>query len=93
MTIADPLAADDEKGYALALVLKSSLIEEYPQPDASVILHAACWLLADVIIQAEAIKGVDTERAMALVVVKLASAVDRLRRANADATPPTRPVH
>jgi hypothetical protein len=84
MTVADALA-DDEAGYVLALDLKTEILERVPQPDCSVILQACCWLLADLITQAEQQKSAPVERAIVLTMNQLTSAVARLKLANAEA--------
>lgn len=89
MTLADTLA-DDEAGYELALALKTEILERVPQPDCCVILQACCWLLADIITQAEHQKNTSVERAIVLTTAQLTSAVARLKFANdvAEATDP-----
>jgi hypothetical protein len=79
-------ARDCEIGFDLAHALKLDLLERVPQPDAAAILHACCWLLADVITQAAAQdRSVPAEQALAIVVVTLTDAVARLTLANEEA--------
>lgn len=76
---------DSERGYALALALKLQMLERIPQPDASIILHCCCWLLADVITQAAAQQHATREQAFTAVLVTLHDAIERLALANAAA--------
>lgn len=78
-------ARDVEIGFDLARDLKMDLLDRVPQPDAAAILHACCWLLADVITQAAAQDRVPVEKALAMVMFQLTDAVGRLTLANAEA--------
>jgi len=78
-------ARDSEIGFELARDLKIDLLERVPQPDAAAILHCCCWLLADVITQAQAQDRVPLEKALAMVMFQLTEAVARLTLANEEA--------
>jgi len=77
-------ARDRELGFDLARALKEDLLERVPQPDAAAILHCCCWLLADVITQAAAQDRVQTDHALAAVLMTLTDAVASLTLANAE---------
>jgi multisubunit Na+/H+ antiporter MnhG subunit len=78
-------ARDCEIGFDLAHALKLDLLERVPQPDTAAILHACCWLLADVITQAATQDRISVEQGIAVVMFQLTDAVGRLTLANAEA--------
>jgi hypothetical protein len=79
------LEHDAATGFDLAKEIKIDLLERVPQPDAAAILHCCCWLLADVITQAQAQDRVPLEQALSMVMFQLTEAVARLTLANEEA--------
>lgn len=69
-------------GFDLAVKLKNQLFEEEnPSPDCVVILYACCWLLADLIVQAEEDNQEPVEKSVALVTRQLVDSVIRIKHA------------
>jgi len=79
------LTTDDRAGYDLATSIKLDLLDRTPQPDCSLIVLACCWLLADVITQAEARSELSADEMTALIFTKLLASIEALKLANAEA--------